>query len=196
VHKNLHVGVIGLGVGSIAAYARPGDRYRFYEINPDVETLARRYFMYLADCRGDVEVVLGDARRSMEEELPQHYDVLVLDAFSGDAIPTHLLTREAFAVYRRHLAPGGVIAAHVSNRHVDLAPVLANAAEAFAWQTVEVNAETDPQRAATASQWMLLTDNARFLADPIVQAAAGKLGQYAEVRMWTDEYSNLLPLLK
>ncbi|MEX2188265.1 MAG: fused MFS/spermidine synthase [Pirellulales bacterium] len=194
--RPIRVGVIGLGVGVVAAYAEPGDTYRFYEINPDVETLARRYFTFLADCRGDVEVVLGDARRSMEEEPPQHYDVLVLDAFSGDAIPTHLLTREAFAVYRRHLAPGGAIAAHISNRHVDLAPVLANAAEAFAWQTIEVNAKTDPARAATASQWMLLTDNARFLADPIVQAAAGKLGQYADVRMWTDEYSNLLPLLK
>jgi hypothetical protein len=107
-----------------------------------------------------------------------------------------LLTREAFELYRRHLAPGGVIAAHISNRHVDLVPVLANAAREFAWSAVEVNAQTDASRGVTASQWMLLTGNAQFLADPIVQAAAGKGGQYANVRTWTDEYSNLVPLLK
>lgn len=196
VHKELRVGIIGLGVGSIAGYARPGDHYRFYEINPDVETLARKYFTFLSHCQGEVEVVIGDARRSMEEEPPQRYDVLVLDAFSGDAIPTHLLTREAFALYERHLAPGGVIAAHISNRHVNLVPVLANVAREFAWQTVEVNSETDKDRAVTASQWVLLTSNAQFLADPIVQASSGTLGQYAGVRTWTDEYSNLVPLLK
>ncbi|RIK73051.1 MAG: hypothetical protein DCC68_25490 [Planctomycetota bacterium] len=192
----MRVGIIGLGVGSIAAYAKPGDEYRFYEINPDVETLARRYFTYLSDCRGKVEVAIGDARRSMEDEPPQDYDVLVLDAFSGDAIPTHLLTREAFALYERHLAPGGVIAAHISNRHVDLVPVLANAAREFAWQAVDVNAETDRSKGVTASQWVLLTSNARFLADPIVQASTSRGGQYASVRPWTDEYSNLVPLLK
>jgi hypothetical protein len=196
VGKRLRVGIIGLGVGSIAGYARTGDQYRFYEINPDVETLARKYFTFLSDCQGKVEVVIGDARRSMEEEPPQQYDILVLDAFSGDAIPTHLLTREAFALYERHLAPGGVIAAHISNRHVNLVPVLANVAREFAWQTVEVNSETDKDKAVTASQWVLLTSNAQFLADPIVQASSGKLGQYASVRTWTDEYSNLVPLLK
>jgi hypothetical protein len=194
--KPLRVGIIGLGVGSIAGYAQPGDHYRFYEINPDVETLARKYFTFLSECRGKVEVVLGDARRSMEDEPPQMYDVLVLDAFSGDAIPTHLLTREAFALYERHLAPGGVIAAHISNRHVNLVPVLANVAREFAWQTVEVNAETNKDKAVTASQWVLLTNNAQFLADPIVQASGKTNAQYASVRTWTDEYSNLVPLLK
>jgi hypothetical protein len=194
--KPLRVGVIGLGVGVIAAYAEKGDTFRFYEINPDSETIARKYFSFLADSPGEVQVVLGDARRSMEVEPPQGFDVLVLDAFSGDAIPTHLLTREALAVYDRHLAPGGVIAAHISNRHVDLVPVLGNLARVFDWKTLEVRTQTDTERAATASQWVLLTRNEAFLANPTVQTATAKLDEYAAIPLWTDEYSNLLQLLK
>jgi hypothetical protein len=123
--EDLRVGVVGLGVGTLAAYARlPGQSFRFYEINPDVIRLSRKHFTFLGDCRGRVEVVPGDARRSLEREPPQRFHVLALDAFSGDTIPTHLLTAEAMAAYLRHLEPDGVMAFHVSNRCLDLPPVV------------------------------------------------------------------------
>ena len=140
----IRVGAIGLGVGTVAAYARPGDLFRFYEINPEVLRLATQRFTYLADCRGTCEVVLGDARLSLEaEEPPQPFDLLVLDAFSGDAIPTHLLTREAFDVYRRHLAPDGAIAVHISNNYLNLAPVVRRLAEHCGMKTTHIWAEGD-----------------------------------------------------
>ena len=131
-------GAIGLGAGTIAAYAQPGDTFRFYEINPEVLRLARQRFTYLADCRGQCDVVLGDARLSLEAEPPQGFRLLVIDAFSGDAIPTHLLTREAFDVYRRHLAPDGVIAVHVSNNYLRLAPVVRRLAEHCGMQATRI----------------------------------------------------------
>src|SRR6185295_4401098 len=108
------VGVVGLGTGTLAVYAQPGDVYRFYEINPQVVDIARTRFTHLTDAPGKVETVLGDARLTMEREQPQQYDVLVIDAFSSDAIPVHLITREALAVYLRHMKPDGVIAFHVT----------------------------------------------------------------------------------
>ena len=122
------IGVVGLGAGTLASYGRPGDSFRFYEINPEVERLARSRFTYLSNCLGNVEVVLGDARLSLEQEPGQQFDLLVLDAFSSDAIPVHLLTREAFAVYERHLETNGIIAVHVSNVSLNLAPVVAHLA--------------------------------------------------------------------
>ncbi len=192
----LRVGVVGLGAGTIAVYAEPGDTYRIYEINPVVETLAREYFTYLEDCRGNVEVVIGDARRSMEVEEPQGYDVLALDAFSGDAIPAHLLTREAFLLYERHLAPGGVIAVHISNKYLDLTPIVANAAKEVGWQALDVDTDTNDNPGMASSQWVLLTTNEQFLADAVVKKAGTLLDLDTDVRMWTDEFSNLLPLLK
>ena len=124
----MRVGVVGLGVGTLAAYAREGDEYEFFEINPEVPRLARKYFTYLADCRGKCDIVLGDARLSLERPSSEKFDLLALDAFSGDSIPTHLLTREALAVYLRRLAPGGLIAVHVTNRYLSLAPVVRAAA--------------------------------------------------------------------
>jgi hypothetical protein len=132
----MSVGVIGLGVGTLAAWSRPGDTYRFYEINPAAERLAREYFTFLRDAEADVEVVLGDGRIALEEELAgttsrPRFDVLIIDAFSGDAVPVHLLTLESLELYRRTLAPGGVLVLQITNRHVDLERVvrgLANAA--------------------------------------------------------------------
>ena len=118
---NMHVGVVGLGAGTLAAYAKmPGQRITFYEISPEVEKIARTYFTFLKDCAGKADVVLGDARLSLDRAEPQKFDVLVLDAFSGDAPPAHLLTREAFAIYQRHMSPDGIIAVHITNRYVDL----------------------------------------------------------------------------
>jgi len=130
-NRQRRVGLVGLGIGTLATYARPGDQFRFYEINPAVEKFAREYFHYLGDCQGRVDVVPGDARLTLDRESPQNFDVLVLDAFSGDAIPTHLLTLEAFAIYLRNLAPDGVIAVHVSSRHFALQPVVRALADAY-----------------------------------------------------------------
>src|SRR5205814_881496 len=127
----LRVGVIGLGAGTLAAYGRPGDTYRFYDINPLVIDIARSQFRFLPDCKAKVDVVLGDARLSLEREAPENYDVLAVDAFSSDAIPVHLLTREAIALYFRHLQPGGVLAVHVSNKYLNLAPVVGMAADSL-----------------------------------------------------------------
>src|SRR5271167_1592222 len=159
--RTLRVGAIGLGVGTIAAYGMPGDYFRFYEINPAVIKIAEGedgYFTYLRDSRARIEIVPGDARLSMERELAngnaQEFDVLVLDAFAGDAIPVHLLTIEAFAVYLRELNPDGVIAIHVTNRYLDLQPVIREAAEHFGLTAARVhqagNAMVKP------SDWILL----------------------------------------
>ena len=194
--SRLRVGIIGLGAGTLAAYGESGDYYRFYEINPHVVTLADRYFSFVKDSPAKIEIILGDARLSMEREENQNFDILVLDAFSGDAIPAHLLTKEAFDIYRRHLKPTGVIAAHISNRHVDLAPVLANVARQFPLDSRQIITQTDADRAATSSHWVLLSNNGRFLRDEVVRSAAGELGRFAHIPLWTDQYSNLLQLLK
>jgi SAM-dependent methyltransferase len=193
----VRVGLVGLGVGTLAAYGRPGDYFRFYEINPDVIWLAREHFTFLDDTPATTDVVLGDARLSLERESNQHFDVLVLDAFTGDAIPVHLLTREAFAVYRRHLKPDGVLAVNISNRHLDLVPVLAGLARHDDYQWLQVHSPTDTQQGAIAAHWMVLTRNERLLQDEAVLAAASVPNvQYAPTKLWTDDYNNLLTVLK
>jgi hypothetical protein len=189
------VGVIGLGVGTLAAYGRQGDSFRFYEINPDVIRLAEEYFTYLKDCPADAAVVLGDARLSLERESGQDFDLLVLDAFSGDAIPTHLLTREAFAIYLRHMAPGGVLAAHISNRHVDLAPVLIGLADHFGLESICVTAKHDEQNELSASRWILLSERDLLAGSPEIAAVATPLDQ-PKVPLWTDDFHNLFQILR
>ena len=138
------IGVIGLGTGTIAAYGRPGDIVRFYDINPAVEPIAQHYFSYLRNSPARVDVVIGDARVSLAGEPPQAFDVLAVDAFTGDAIPVHLLTSEALALYRRHLKPDvGIVAFHVSNHFLDLAPVVEQLARHARFQTVLVSAGGD-----------------------------------------------------
>ncbi len=191
----VRVGVIGLGVGTIAAYARPGDDFRFYEINPEVVRMAKQHFTYLADCRGKCDVVLGDARLSLESEPPQNFDFFVLDAFTGDAIPTHLLTREAFAIYQQHLAPGGVMAFHISNKYLRLAPVVRRLAEDCGMQTSRIMDVGDWRRFAEPSCWILATRNSAFLkANPSRPLNWGEDGGPAP--LWTDRYSNLFQILK
>jgi hypothetical protein len=185
------VGVIGLGIGSIAAWARPGDTWRFYEINPDVRAMAEEHFTYLRDCPGRVEHAAGDARLVLEREADQRFDVLVVDAFAGDAIPVHLLTREAFAVYRRHLAPGGVIAVHVTNRHLDLRPVARAAAEGLGFGARWFH-DPHPTRDVvfSPSDWMILAPDGAYLS-----ALPGGRDVERAVR-WTDEATSLFPLLR
>ena len=195
------VGVIGLGVGTLAAYGRHGDTVRFYEINPRVTAAARSHFNYLADSRATVEIAMGDARLLMQQELDaqgsQRFDVIVVDAFSGDAIPLHLMTREALALYRQHLLPTGVIAFHISNRHLDLAPVVKRLADDAGMQAVRVRFEpvTGNLTLEHTSDYVLLTRDAGFLADPAVRER-GEAMESGGAALWTDDYSNLLAALR
>jgi hypothetical protein len=189
------VGTIGLGVGTLAAYARPGDQYRFYEINPTVPEMANRYFTYLKDCRGRQDVVLGDARLTLEREEPQGFHVLVLDAFSGDAIPTHLLTREAFEIYLKHLDLAGILAVHITNKYLDLAPVVQGLADHFQLGATEIDVPEDENLLINRSHWMLVTRNKEFLDSHPPQLADEPMGKPRKVRLWTDHYSNLFEIL-
>jgi spermidine synthase len=189
------IGVIGLGTGTIAAYGLPGDTIRFYEINRVVEDFARSYFTYLRDSPASIELVRGDARVSLAAEPPQRYDVLVVDAFSGDAVPAHLLTVQALEIYRRHLAPGGIIAFHVSNHFLALAPVVAQLAHDAAMRAVHVVNSEDRSRHVFGSDWVLVTANADFLANPAIVRARQTIDLPAGLRIWTDDYSSLFPII-
>jgi spermidine synthase len=190
------IGVIGLGVGTVAAYTRPGDRIRFYEINPLVEPIARNLFTYLRDSRAAVSVVTGDGRASLAYETPQNFDVLVVDAFSGDAIPLHLLTREAMTVYRRHLAPGGILAFHVSNSYLDLAPEIARLADDAGMESRLVESLPVPAEGDYRATWVLVSTNAAFFRKPAVDAATTRIAIKPAMRVWTDDYSSLLPVFR
>jgi SAM-dependent methyltransferase len=190
------VGVIGLGTGTVAAYGNAGDVIRFYEINPLVERLARHWFTFLHDSGARTDVVLGDARLSLAVEPPQRFNVIVIDAFSGDAIPVHLLTREALALYRRHLQPDGILVFHVSNQYVDLEPVVAALAKDAGLYALSVHSHGDEQNGLYFADWILVTTNQAFLSQPEVVNNAFPTPLRPDVRLWTDNYSSLLPLLK
>ena len=196
----LRVGAIGLGAGTIATYARQGDYFRFYEINPLVIELTDRHFTFLqaARARGaQIDIVQGDARLSLELEEPQDFDVLVLDAFSGDSIPVHLLTREAFAVYLRHLKPDGVIAVHTSNRYLNLVPVVLRVAQHYNLKNVVVHSARTNELAVAPSDWIVLTKNEQFLQKESFsqQDEDERIDQSISVDdtvpLWTDQYNNL-----
>jgi spermidine synthase len=189
------VGIVGLGVGTVAAYGRRGDYYRFYEINPMVERLARTSFTFLRDSSATVAVVPGDARLSLESEPAQEFDTLILDAFSGDSIPVHLLTREAFRCYFRHLKPGGIIAVHVSSNYLDLDPVVANVAAAFDRVAVRVVSEAHPERGVTMAEWILVTGKGEFSSD-LERKKLGRILVPNRARLWTDQYSNIVGVLR
>jgi SAM-dependent methyltransferase len=190
------IGVVGLGVGTVAAYGQPGDRIRFYEINPAVAPIARTYFSYLHESGAEVSIVEGDARTSLAHEPPQGFDVLAIDAFSGDAIPLHLLTREAMQVYKRQLAPGGILAFHISNRHVDLEPEILLLAQSAGMEARRVSSFANDQRGEFTASWMLLTDRPGFFTQPEVASRVHSAERDARVRLWTDDYSSLLPLVR
>jgi hypothetical protein len=201
----LRVGLVGLGVGTLAAYGKQGDHFRFYEIDDDVVRLARDYFTFLPQCAATVEVVAGDARLSLEREASQQFDVLVLDAFSGDAIPVHLLTVEAFAVYLRHLRADGVIAAHISSRYVDLLPVVTALARHFEladaflpWPNGDygINWADEMGLSVTPSQWMLLTRHRPLLERSPIREAVRIIPVERPLSLWTDQYNNLLEVLR
>lgn len=190
------IGVIGLGTGTLAAYAHPGDTYRFYEINPLVERLARTQFTFLGDSAAKVEVALGDARLSLEREAPQNFDVLAVDAFSGDAIPVHLLTKQAFEIYFRHLKPDGVLAVHVSNLFLELAPVALETARALGRKGVLIENAADPSNRVSAATWVLIGDNTQAMSAPAVKQESWAPRPDFKGHVWTDDYSNLFRSLK
>lgn len=201
--QGMRVGVLGLGIGSLAAYGQTGDIYRFYEINPAVAALAQGkggYFRYLLDSPANTDIILGDARIMLEQQLAkgeqQHFDVLALDVFNSDAIPIHLLTREAFAVYLAHLAPDGILAINVTNHYLDLQPIIWRLARHY--QLYMLKVEIPKQGIMTMhSSWILLARNAVLLQNPGISRNAITFEHYtSDVPFWTDDYSNLLQILK
>ena len=195
----VRVGVIGLGTGTIAAYGRAGDSYRFYDIDANVIQIARSEFSFLGDSAARTETALGDARLTLEREPPQGFDVLAVDAFSSDAIPVHLITREALEAYLRHLQPDGIVAFHVSNRFLDLIPVVARVAAELKLHAVLISddPEDEDKTIRSRSDWVLVSRDPQALeADAIVEAGATPAEDRPEWRTWTDDYSNLIQILK
>ncbi|MEW6671319.1 MAG: fused MFS/spermidine synthase [Thermodesulfobacteriota bacterium] len=195
--SGLRVGIVGLGTGTIAAYGNKSDRFTFYEINPAVIDIATRRFTYLSDSQAVCDIVLGDARVSLERQPPQDFDILVLDAFNSDAIPVHLLTLESFETYLRHLKKGGVIAVHITNRYLDLAPVMETLADHFKFAAALIDSESEPDEEIDAATWMLLSRSSAFLSqeDILDATTPGNPGARRRI-LWTDDFSNLFQILK
>jgi hypothetical protein len=190
----LKVGIVGLGVGTLAAFAEPGHTYRFYEINPISDVAAREYFTYLSDCLGTAETVIGDARLVLEREEPQQFDVLVLDAFSGDAVPAHLLTTEAFEIYLKHLKPEGVIAAHITNTYLTLDPVVLAIARHHGLEVVRVETSQDAKHKLERTCYMVLSRDPSQIAD--VKGNHRPAAAQDDRHLWSDDFSDLLSVMK
>ncbi len=191
----LRVGVIGLGTGTLAAYGTPGDLYRFYDINPAVIGIAKQDFTYLAESEAHIETPLGDARLALEREAPSNFDLIAVDAFSSDAIPVHLITSEALALYAKHVKPGGVIAFHVTNRFLDLVPVVQALATAHQMEAVWIHDQGDDVL-ANRSDWVLVSSNRELLAQPRIADAATPIKSHPDWRLWTDDFNNLFQVLR
>ena len=197
-----NIGVVGLGVGTLAAYGQSGDTLRFYEINPAVVRLARTHFNFLEHTAAGVEITEGDGRLLLEQEATgdmfPRFDILVLDAFSSDAVPIHLLTREAFDTYLARLTPTGLLVINVSNRLVDLAPVVtAHAAERGLWVASIYHAPAPDDWWSFPSEWMLLSRSSETLKDPLVtEVAAVDQPASSMVSPWTDSHASVLPILR
>ncbi|MDO8668525.1 MAG: fused MFS/spermidine synthase [bacterium] len=201
-HRLERVGIVGLGAGTMAAYCRLGDIYTFYDINPAVVEIANQNFSFLKQCAdrgGEVKIKIGDARLVLEKELIEAesklYDILVLDAFSDDAIPVHLLTKEAMKIYLERLAPDGVLAVHISNRYLNLKPVLKGLAEAYNLDDAIIENNKSLSLEKTLSSWVLLTRDKNLLADETLKEQE-HLKNEKNIRLWTDQFNNLLPLIK
>jgi hypothetical protein len=198
-HNQLHVGIIGLGVGALAAYGQAGDHYTFYELNPLVSTFANRYFTYLRDTKAKVDIKLGDARVTLQKELElgqrNEFDLLIIDAFSGDLIPTHLMTYEAFLLYQQHINTHGTLVLHISNRHLSLLPVILQHSKTLNMQIMLFDTPGDGKEHDT--QWVVMTNNKRLTQSVqlLYQQTSLDKDLHQEV-LWTDDYSSLLPILK
>ncbi len=199
--KPLRVGLVGLGTGTLAVYGKEGDLFKFYEIDPNVIQIAQdpRYFTYLKDSKAQIEIVEGDGRLSLERELaegqPQHFDVLVVDAFSGDSIPTHLISVEAIQIYLKHLAPDGLLVFNISNKYLDLEPVLWRAQETLGLQGAFIQGSSN-NALGFPSRWVVLSRQGAFFRRAAVQNSSRALKGKADVRLWTDDYSNLFQVVR
>jgi hypothetical protein len=197
----LRIGIIGLGIGVLGVYGEPGDEYIFYEINPAIVSIAEdKYFTYLKDTDSKVDIVLGDGRISLEDELAlngsNNFDYLIVDAFNSGSIPTHLLTKEAFELYFKHLKSDGILALHLSNSYLNLRPVVWTLAESLGVQSLTFFNTTDDIR-SNPSLWILLTNNDKFLTNPeVLQLSIPRGNDSQIIRPWTDDYSNLFQILK
>jgi spermidine synthase len=198
--KPLNVGVIGLGAGVIAAWMQPGDALTFYEISPRVVDLAKREFTFLSDTPAKTGLVMGDGRLSLEREAPRGYDVLGIDAFSGDSIPMHLVTREAMALYVKHIKPDGVIVFQATNRYIDLLPVVKRLADEFGLEAVSVSdspdAGTGPEYWYSSTDQVIVTRSKSLLEWPRIAEAAEEIDERPELPVFTDAHHNLLRILK
>ncbi len=192
----MKVGVVGLGIGTLATYGKPGDTYRFYELNPQVIDLARAHFQFLKDSQAKVEIALGDGRLSLERDAPQNFDLLVIDVFSGDAIPVHFLSREAFELYFRHIREDGILAMHVSNLALNIAPVVKKLADSGGWPSLRFHNAPDPSVHRGEAEWVLVARKAAVLERAGLPAAANPPATLAGLRMWTDDYSALISILR
>src|SRR5215471_11976556 len=192
----MRVGAIGLGAGVLASYCRIGDTYRFYEINPQVVGIANSQFTFLRDCHGKLDVLLGDARLTLESQSPQDFDLLVVDAFSGDAIPIHLITKEAFLEYFRHLNPDGILAIHVSNKYLDLVPVVAGIAEELGKWAIAVYDPAEEGTYTSESDWVLVASKSEIFEDQVFEVGSVEPAKVdKKIRLWTDDFSNVLQIL-
>ncbi len=193
------IAVVGLGAGTLAAWGRPGDTFRFYEINPEVEQIARTWFSFLSDSKAQTEVVLGDARVQLDRELTAgrsgDFDLIAVDAFSSDSIPMHLLTAECAELYRRRLQPGGVLALHISNRALNLDPVARGVASYLGWPAVRIVSQDDAQTGESSSTWVLITSNQAFLERAGLAHASSSWSSRAPI-VWTDDFASLWHVLK
>ena len=196
----LKIGAVGLGIGTIATYGEEKDVFRFYEINPDVERVAREYFTFIENSEAEIEVIIGDARQTMKQELDstgsQEYDAILVDAFTGESIPTHLLTQEAFDLYWQHLKEDGILAFHISNSHFNLSDVLRQLAIYANKEAIFIPDNGECNVYSEKNNWVLVTDNQNFLKDSVVHAAQEEWKQNSKPILWTDDFNNLFEILK
>jgi len=193
----VRVAVVGLGAGVTASFCRAGDVFRFYEINPLALSIASTWFTFLHDCKADHQVLLGDARLTLEAQPSQQFDLMAIDAFTSDAIPVHLLTREAFGLYFRHLKPEGILAVHVSNRYLDLVPVVSRNAHDLGKTAVDVDDEDEDADYYSDSDWVLVSSDGAIFRDPAFKSSSvAPARMRPNLRPWTDDYSNLIQILK
>ena len=190
------IGVVGLGAGTLAAYGEAGDYIRFYEINPLARQLATASFTYLKNTPAWTDIVMGDARLSLAADPPQEFDVLAVDAFSGDAIPVHLLTKEAFALYLHHLKPTGILAIHTSNTYLNLEPVVQLLANDAGYTASWVSNSDEKRKLIDASDWVLVTRNKRFIEDLETSTFVETIVVPPGLQLWTDDYNSLFPILR
>jgi hypothetical protein len=193
--ENQRVGVIGLGTGTLAVWGKPGDNYRFYDINPQVVDIAQTEFSYLKDSKAKIDVSLGDARLSLEREPPHDFDVLVIDAFSSDSIPVHLITREAMAVYLKHVKPAGAVVFHVTNRFLKLAPVVKQIADDMGLFTALIVDEAE-QTEFSKTDWIIVTRDKALVETESIAEKATTVDVIPGLRVWTDDFNNLYQILK